>query len=78
MAFPAIECEERQRAPRHEEEDVGDPRRGGGEEGIIRQRSPIVAVHERDNLGDSQPLPKVSPTGQHRDQTAHRHREQDQ
>lgn len=78
MTFAAVECQKSQRAPRHEEEDVRDPRRGGGEEGIIRQRAAIVTVHQRDDLGGGQSLPKVGAARQHRDQSGHRDRKKDQ
>ena len=78
MTFAAVERQKGQRAPRHEEEDVRNPRRGGSEEGIVRQRAAIVAMHERNDLGDGEALPKVGPSRQHRDQSGHRHRQQNQ
>lgn len=78
MSFAAVERQKGQRTPRHEEEDVGDPRRGGSEEGIVRQRTTIVTMDERNDLGDGEPLPKVGAARQHRDQSGHRNRKKDQ
>lgn len=63
MTFAAIECEKGQCAPRHEEEDVCDARRGSREKGVIREAALIVTVHERDYLGDCKPLTKIGAAG---------------